>query len=190
MKFSQPNVLLLLFLDSHLVPSLLDHSILGFPIVHEGVADGGDAMFRTFLFQESHRYIDLTSRIFGEQKNLLIICGRWQAQNFFFYEDPTWSSIANISMATILKCPNNCLNMGYMRQALPANPCIIAKVGLQFSIISKDYPCNSRKWNNNIKIDSLNLKKGGLSLTLFWSQIWAFKYSDQRGMIIIANNKT
>ena len=123
MKFSQPNVLLILFLDSLLVP-LLDHSILGFPIVHVGVADGGVAMFRIFLLQESHRYIDLTSRIYGKQKNLVIICGRWQAQNFFFYVDPTLSSIASISMATILKCSNNCLNIGYMRQALTANPCI------------------------------------------------------------------
>ena len=83
MKFSPPNVLLLLFLDSHIVP-LLVLSNLGFTIVHEGVADGGVAMFRTFLLQESHRYIDLTSRIYGKQKNLVIICGRWKAQNFSF----------------------------------------------------------------------------------------------------------
>jgi len=106
MKFSQPGVLLLLFLDAHLVP-LLDHSILGFPIVHEGVADGGVAMFRTFLLQESHRYIALPSRVSGEQKNLAVICGRWRAQNFFCYVDPTRSSIGE------RVCGRNCELLGY-----------------------------------------------------------------------------
>ena len=106
MKFSQPSVLLSLFLDAHLVP-LLDHSILGFPIVHEGVADGGVAMFRTFLLQESHRYIALPSRVSGEQKNLAVICGRWRAQNFFCYVDPTRSSIGE------RVCGRNCELLGY-----------------------------------------------------------------------------
>ena len=69
MEFFQPLVLLCFFLNTHVVPSFND-TVLGFLVVHEGIADGGVGLVR-LLLKKHHSVSYLSSLVLGEKQNLI-----------------------------------------------------------------------------------------------------------------------